>query len=203
SVWVASGIFPYYGFDFTRVYHITLIVLSLFCIAGAFTAAEFLGSLTRKKLNITPSQTLKIISIFLCIFLFFNSGWVYEIAKDNPTSIALSSIDYPCFNDQEVAGARWLHTFMHEGKIYADDYRWLLIIGFEGYPYTWYGDYKSQHPTNLFIFLGTFNVRNGTLLKTHQVGPRISIKEYVETSEILEGQSKIYDSGGAQIFLKH
>ncbi|MEM4459631.1 MAG: DUF2206 domain-containing protein [Archaeoglobaceae archaeon] len=199
GIWIISAILPYYGFDFTRVYHITLIVLSPFCVIGAFTAARFLSSLTKKELNITASQALKLVSILFCAFLLFNSGWVYELAKDNPSSFVLSEVDYPVFNEQEIAGAKWLHEFKGDGKIYADDYRWLLFIGFEGYPYTWYGDYRSQH-SELYIFLGTFNVKNGTILEVHEVGPRISVKEYVEVSKIIE-QNKIYDSG-AQIFLR-
>ncbi|MEM2507352.1 MAG: DUF2206 domain-containing protein [Nitrososphaeria archaeon] len=202
SIWVASAIFPYYGFDFTRVYHITLIVLSPFCIVGGLALTEFSGVLLRKKLNITSSQALKIISVFLCVFLLFNSGWVYELTKDNPASIALSNIDSPVFNEQEVAGARWLHASKGEGKIYADDYRWLLLIGFEGYPYTWYSYYKSQSSIILYVFMGDFNIRSGTVLETYKVGPCISVRDYVEISTVLEGLSKIYDSGNAQIFLK-
>ena len=200
GIWIASTVLPYYGFDFTRVYHVTLIVLSPFFVTGAFTVAKFLKSLTREKLSIVSSQALKIISILLFAFLLFNSGWVYELAKDNPSSFALSDVDYPVFNEQEIAGAKWLHEFRDVNlKIYADDYRWLLIIGFEGYPYSWYEkNYKSAN----YIFLGNFNIRSNTILKIHEIGPGIGVREYVEASELIKNLIKIYDSGGANVFLR-
>lgn len=196
SIWIISVIIPYYGFDFTRVYHITLLVLSPYCVVGGIVLADILRGL---KIGIkdSMSQALKMVSVLLFIFLLFNSGWVYEVAKDNPTSIALSNIDYPRFNEKDVIAAKWLHNFRaKETTIYADDYRWLLLIGFEGYPYTWLGDF--EHQAN-YVFLGSFNVEKGVVLRTHIVGPRISLGEYVDISEVTKNSNKIY-TDGAQIY---
>ncbi|MFH8120366.1 MAG: DUF2206 domain-containing protein, partial [Candidatus Aenigmatarchaeota archaeon] len=119
--------------------------------------------------------------------------------NDHPTSISLSKekVDYPYFSNAEITSAKWLSIFKEENaKIYADDHRWLLIIGFEGYPYTWYcDDYNS---TDL-VFLGDFNMRNGVVLKKHEIGPRISLIKYEEIVEIVQKLNKIYISGKAEI----
>jgi uncharacterized membrane protein len=201
GIWVASVIIPYYGFDFTRVYHITLIALSPYFVIGGIVLIETSKQHSKRMAKIGIPQPIKVLSVFLFVFLLFNAGWVYEVAKDNPSSIALSNIDYPVFKEREIAGARWIHLFKADTHIYADDFRWLLLIGFEGYPYTWYNNYKSQS-SSLYMFMGNFNVKNGVVLEMHEVGPRVFLREYVEISEVLRCSSKIYDSGGAQIFLK-
>ncbi|MHA1832389.1 MAG: DUF2206 domain-containing protein [Candidatus Baldrarchaeia archaeon] len=209
SIWVASVIIPYYGFDFTRVYHITLIVLSPYFVIGGILLIEALKQHSKRMAKIGIPQTIKVLPVFLFIFLLFNAGWIYEIAKDNPTSVALSSIDYTCFNNQEVTAAKWLHISRGDGSIYADDYRWLLIIGFEGFlhtsecPYTLEQLLKSPS-TQIYIFLGSFNVRTYSVYEVSLVGPRIYSREYVNITHIIfenRNLGKIYDNGGAEIFM--
>jgi len=199
GIWVLSVIIPYYGFDFTRVYHITLIVLSPYFVIGSLVFLEIFKKYLKGILKIQASQLPKVLSIFLLIFLLFNSGWVYEVAKDNPTSIALSKVDYPVFKDPEVIGASWLHN-KRAGNVYADSYRWLLFIGFEGYPYDWFQNYKTQS-SQLYIFLGDFNIRNCVLLEAYEIGPRISLREYVNVTNIVKNMNKIYDGKGSNVYL--
>lgn len=199
SLWVLSILTPYYGFDFTRIYHISLIVLSFYFSKGYLLIFEALRSV---KIRIVSTSLKAILSTFLLVFLLFNSGWVYEIAEDNPTSIALSKVDYPKFNNQEVSAAKWLHSVKASTPIYADYYRWLLLIGFEGYPYDWLQHYNTQS-SELYMFFGSFNIRNDLVLEAHEIGPRVSLKEYIEISELnVTESSKIYNSIGAAIYLR-
>jgi len=201
AVWILSIIIPHYGFGFARVYHITLIVLSPYCIIGINTLAKILNHLLRNRtISLEISQLTKRFSIFLIIFLLFNAGWVYVIAKDNPSSIALSSIDYPCFSEKDVVGAKWLHCAKNDGGVYADSYRWLLLIGFEGYPYIWFQHYSIKSPAKLYVFLGEFNTRNGLMLEIRQIGLNV-FRYYNKTNEIIGNMSKIYDNNGANIYI--
>lgn len=203
SIWVVAVMIPYYGFDFTRVYHITLIVLSPYFVIGSIVLIEVFKQHYKRITKIGISQTLKALSIFLFVFLLFNAGWVYEIAKDKPTSIALSNMDYPVFSEKEVSGERWLSLFKTNDLIYADDHRWLLIIGFEGYlitagcPYTWQEYLQSRE---FYAFLGEFNIKTGTVLEIREIGPRIFDRVYIPYTD--EDSNRIYDNNGVQILRK-
>ena len=205
SIWIVSILLPYYGFDFTRVYHLTLILLSPFFVIGGFFIAEILQRISKKKFVLKKSAIFGLFSSFLCIFLLFNSGWIYEVTKDNPTSIALSEVDYPVFKDSEVTGAKWLHEFKSDGKIYADDYRWLLIIGFEGYlitpgcPYT-FQQFCQSKLGEFYAFLGEFNVRTGKVYKSITVGPRVF--QHVYEDYECENLNKLYNSEKVYILAK-
>jgi uncharacterized membrane protein len=201
GVWVISLVIPYYGFDFTRVYHITLIALSPYFVIGGMVFMETFRRCFKRTKRTREVEVMKILSTFLLAFLLFNSGWVYEMAKDNPSSIALSNIDYPCFSEKEVIGASWLHTVKTEGGIYADSYRWLLLIGFEGYPYYWFKHYNTNSTTTLYVFLGDFNVRNGVVLEEYEIRPRVFLRVYLEATNVIKDACKIYDNGGANVYL--
>jgi len=171
-------------------------------VIGGMVLVDIFKQYSKRMAKMGIPQLMKVLSIFLFVFLLFNSGWVYELAKDNPTSIALSNVDYPRFSEKEVVGASWLHNTRTKGGIYADSYRWLLLIGFEGYPYDWLEHYNVQSPTGLYVFLGGFNIRNNVVLEVYEIGPRISLVEYVEVTDIIRDMSKIYDNGGANVYLR-
>jgi len=200
GVWIISLVIPYFGFDFTRVYHITLIALSPYFVIGGIVLT---GTIKRQLKGITKTggvEALKVLSVFLLIFLLFDAGWIYEIAKDHPSSVALSNIDYPRFSEKEVIGALWLDTVKTKGGIYADSYRWLLLIGFEGYPYYWFKHYNTNPTTTLYVFLGDFNIRNNVVLEARQIGLRESLLDYIEITDVVGNMSKIYDNGGTNIY---
>jgi uncharacterized membrane protein len=103
-------------------------------------------------------NSLKLISIFLAISLIFNSGAIYEVFHDKPTSMSLSStMDGPKFNNMEIAGAGWLNDNKLNFYVYSDLYRGLLLNGF------FINDRTSLvNNTNVsqpsYIYLGTYNI---------------------------------------------
>jgi uncharacterized membrane protein len=123
----------------TRLYHITLLVLSPFCIMGGVTIFTTLSRIllvkSKKKRPMSKETALKFLSVFLVFFLLFNSGFMYEITKIHPSSIFLShnyvkvygSPDekinfYNAFTlTEEVVSARWLAKQRnHIFRIYSD-----------------------------------------------------------------------------------
>ena len=183
----------------SRLYQISLIFLAPFCVIGGITFFNLTIGMSRSiKMKQYNNQLLKILSVFLVIFLLFNSGWVYEVAKDNPASISLSAIDYPVFNEQEVTGAKWLND-VKAGGIYGDYFRWLLINSFEwGTVATLSNDLNKMKP-NSYIYLGTFNIREETVLINHKKGVN-SIREYINSSNITSNGNKIYDNNGSEVY---
>lgn len=199
--------FPYTGFGTTRLYLLSLIFLAPFCIIGGMLITKILLKILskfRENYWIAISEKLwpKVMSIFFMIFLLFNSGWVYEVTKDYPNSIALNNtIDYPRFNSQEILAAKWLHIVKTNSPTYADAFRWLLLIEFEGYPYGWYVNFNKiqTFKKDVYVYLGTFNVKEGKVLTERRDGV-IRIKEYIDITNLINEKNKIYDNSGSQIY---
>jgi uncharacterized membrane protein len=183
----------------TRLYQISLIFLAPFFVIGGIV---FFSSLNGICGSINTEQSkdhwLNILSLILVIFLLFNSGWVYEVAKDSPTSISLSAIDYPVFNEQEVFCAKWLNN-VKAGMIYGDKFRWLLPNSLEWGTVTSISDDYNNMKLNSYIYLGTFNIREEKILISHRQGVN-KIMEYISSTNILSHRNKIYDNKGSEVY---
>ena len=207
---IAGAVVPNLGstLNVSRLFHITLIVLSPFCvIGGIFLSQKFL----RIK---NSSKALKVFSLFIIIFFLFNSKVIYEITDNNAPSPGLNkNYDYSLFNDREVSGINWLLKYKEkklyddippengtkryrETYFYADGYRILLLasvgIDFQRIP----SNFKSI-PKESYIFLGTKNIKEKSILFSEP--PFIS---YYKSSNGLVSNlnKKIYDNGGSEIF---
>jgi uncharacterized membrane protein len=143
-----------------RFYQIALIFLSIFFVVGWIGSFKILNRILRYKWKkeTVYKNSLKLISIFLAISLIFNSGAIYEVFHDKPTSMSLSStMDGPKFNNMEIAGAGWLNDNKLNFYVYSDLYRGLLLNGF------FINDRTSLvNNTNVsqpsYIYLGTYNI---------------------------------------------
>ena len=196
---------PYFAsaLNTPRLYHITLIFLAPFCVIGSITVFKIISRMAKASwTDQRVRSSLEVLSIFLVIFSLFNSGWVYEVAKDNPTSTSLNStIDSPCFNDQEILGAKWLHGVKGDKLVYADAYRWLLLGGFEWGICRAFPVDIGQMSKNSYIYFGTRNVVNGEVTLSYKSGVMYGY-EYINSSEIVNGRNEIYANGGAEVYYR-
>ena len=183
----------------TRLYQISLIFLAPFFVIGGITFFSSMNGICRSiKSDQNKDYWLKILSLFLVIFLLLNTGWVYEVAKDNPTSISLSVKDYPVFNEQEVIGAKWINN-VKDGMIYGDNFRSLLPNSLEWGTVKPISDDLNNLKLNSYIYLGTFNIREEKILISHQKGVN-KIKEYISSTNITSHRNKIYDNNGSEVY---
>jgi uncharacterized membrane protein len=194
---------PYFAssLNTSRLYQITLIFLAPFCVIGGITVLKVLSRIVKASwTNESVKSSLKALSMFFVLFLLFNSGWIYEVAKDNSLSISLNStIDYPRFNDQEVLGAEWLFRVKSSDKIYADTYRSLLLNSFEGrivIPLS-----VDEIPENSYIYLGTLNVVDDKVIHEHKIGVQC-IMGYIGSEDIVNKRNNIYTNGGAEVYYR-
>lgn len=182
----------------SRLYQISLIFLAPFFVIGGIAFFSSLNGIGKSiKIEQNKDYALKILSLFLGIFLLFNSGWVYEVAKDGPTSISLSAIDYPVFNEKEVTSAKWLNN-VKAGMIYGDNFRWLLPNSLDWRTVTTISD-NLKIKLNSYIYLGTFNIREEKVLISHRKGVN-SITEYISSTNITSHRNKIYDNNGSEVY---
>jgi len=185
----------------TRLYQISLIFLAPFFVTGGLTTFNIVNNMVKAfRIKQSIKNPLKILSLFLAIFLLLNTGWVYEVAKDAPTSISLNTtIDYPRFNDKEVLGATWLFNVKGSNPIYADDYRWLLLGSLEWGSVRTYPFDINKTQDNSYIYFGTFNIVEDKVKVSPKKGLRITTV-YINLEDIVNDRNKIYTNGGAQVF---
>ena len=198
---------PYSGFDTRRLYHLSYIFLAPFCIIGGIATFRMLTKLARASwTSQSVGSSLKILSVFFAIFLLFNTGFIFEVANDVPTSISLNSTKaYPRFNEQEVLGVKWLHHVKGGNpiSIYADAYRSLLLSSFSferGRVRSFPVDIDKIKEDS-YVYLGNFNIINGSALITHGGRP-IRSSFYINSSTIVNNRNKIYANGGAQVYYR-
>ena len=159
-------------------------------------------------------SSLRVLSVFFAIFLLFNSGWVYEVAKDHPGSISLSQESIKEYGDAEsknafyaayyldedIAGVEWISKNRdNESKIYADYTRRLLVFTSYG---MMPGEYKLTNTTKIrdksYIYLGYPNVRYGLMY-----GPdKGEYWNITDISPLLDESHEIYNNGGTHIYYR-
>lgn len=186
----------------SRLYHIALIILAPFCILGFI---KFIHKI-KTSLNLSfRNYSFQIISVFLIIFLLFDTGFIYAATDPNQcTSIAANPFtDFPKFNDREVTAGNWLVSNDYNGTVYADQYRASVlrsmlpsVIEIPGYPIEACPIYNRSN-----VFLGTWNINKNEILIVQMVGANVVANQsYVSPKELLKNRSKIYDNGGSYIY---
>ncbi|CAJ36731.1 conserved hypothetical protein [Methanocella arvoryzae MRE50] len=221
-VLVGSIVLPYFAsaLNTTRIYHIMQFFVSPVYIIGFIFALESIpkvyARIVKSPFRSNLSFTYGIISLFLCVYLLFNSGVIFQILNDHPSSMALGGVpDYPLYNDLELESANWMtDPTIYSGYIpvYSDYYRSLLISGKNG---RW--DYTSGGITsynwsdaNIYVlslnqsgtyytYLGSYNI-NKQLVYIDPY-PQHRIKNLIYTSlNNLALINEIYDNGGSVIY---
>ena len=218
-----------FGVGADRLYGISLLLLSPFCVIGAIAVFCYLGCSLKKTgllqdLSYNQTTSMHAISVFFAIYLLFATGVIAQLASE-PTSVALSPAfvaSRPHFNDQEVASADWLASVKVDSlNTHADFFNAHLTLMSSGqfYPLLVYDTDNVQHlfyrdPLNgtLFnvsekgyFFFGTENIKNGTIEVTPTgLSSRASFSTIpIQGSQLnatLATRSMVYNSGGAYIY---
>ena len=182
----------------TRLYHIISIILAPFCVIGGVAFLRVISRPFRSSWADKSIKTsFKILSLFLSIFLLFNTGFIYEVLQDSPTSISLDStnkVDFPKFNDMEVLGAKWLNDMKVNKFVYADRYRMLLLGSFEWEDARVTPVNISKIPRDSYIYLGTLNVMKEIMVDY--------TNKYTNSENITNSGNKIYASGGTSVYYR-
>ena len=193
---------PYFSsaLNTTRLYQITLIFLAPFFVFGVIEMFGVFDRFVRVSwYKFNSENAIKALGVFLCIFLLFNTGVIYTIAQDSPTSIALTdNVDYPRFSPQEIAGATWLHQVGNR-TIYADVPRATMLEGFSGTLSRKLPAQPSQLRKSSYIFLGEANIQTSIL--SMMTVTDVS-KDTVSTSALpyIANRGIIYDNGKTRVY---
>jgi len=220
AMMIGCAIIPWFSgtLNTTRMYQISLIFLAPFCIIGGNiivrSILKIFKNSSQTNFNKTTSNQMsfKILSLFLVMFLLFNTGFVYEIAKDYPGAVSLSRANIEKYGDVEdriilygtyfsetsVIGAKWLCENRNRDRRVYGDYRDRSLV------LTSYGRMRMGSTYQLFsniilkkvyIYLGYTNVVEGIIVDRGN--------NYYNTTEIsppLEKMNKIYSNGGSEVY---
>ncbi len=101
---VLSAIFLFIGFagiavphvaeslNTARLYQISLIFLAPYCVIGGILLFTLLPFSRKAPLRSNrDSRSIQTLAVLFSVILLFNTGWLYEVAHDHPTSLALSA----------------------------------------------------------------------------------------------------------------
>jgi uncharacterized membrane protein len=200
---IGGVVLPYFAsaLNTSRLYQITLILLAPFCVLGGITVFRVISGVI--KISWTKQcvkNSLQILSVFFALFLLFNSGWVYEIAKDHPNDILNTTYDYPKINKAELTGEKWLTDAKYDKLIYADGYRsWLLLRLNPEQNIILIPKNVSEISEQSYIYLGNFNIKNNSVLITSYNN---DIAGYFDSGDFLTTRSKIFDIGDAEVYYR-
>ena len=204
-----------YGMGSVRIFGITLLLMSpLFLFGGEFIVYGIvkLGRLCRRGFaslqptSSSPEPLRFLVLVVLIPYFIFNSGAVFELSRSRtthfinmPYSIALSSyrVDVTTvFTRQDVIAADWLSAVSNH-RLCTDVHGCQLF-------YTYQETQDAGEPaSSSCIYLRTWNARNkmwtsGTAYAARQ---SISFDDLPWLSMAIEESDRIYNNGGAQVFL--
>ena len=228
-------VFKTYGMGFDRVMQITLILLSPLSLWGFISCIKCLNSMyshifSRKlicnKINensnfifesvLTPNQNNKsnvsqkarlYFAIFLMVFFIFNSGLIFEVAK-NPLpeySINLNtSAGWPVYSESEICGVNWLKSHENEHDNIAVFNQWDRIKSRDGLLVAEYFYFENLIPiqTNTtklydsYIFLGKYSMD-----KVEDGEKDVDLEDTLFYNSTLNNSNKIYNSDKSHLYL--
>lgn len=212
-------ILPYFAgtLGISRIYHFTMLFLAPFCVIGGETVFDGILKLSRRSSVLRRKEMY--IALLTCavliIYFLFNTGFIYEVIGDAPSSVALSLERMKMSNDnsvktwfrsmidsqQDVFGATWLSqtrntTFMVYGDFISTTH---VLIG--------YGLIPKDHIRILsntteihrmtYTYLGQLNVMDGVM-----TGPESASELWKTTdiSHVLQQENRVYSNCFTEIY---
>jgi len=193
---VMAIIIPYFaGFLYvSRIYQIALIFLAPFCIIGLHKILTIFNAQFKFICIFNDYHIFALISIFIVIFLLFNSGVIFELAKDKPYSFSLNTTrEFPIFSESDILSAQWLNSNANNYKVFGDSYNRLI---FYKYTLNVYGTLPNDIHKGTYIYLGHNNILTNKL----RIQGDLSNIYYDNIDKYIGSNYKLLDSGYSQIY---
>jgi uncharacterized membrane protein len=194
------------AFNISRIYELSFLFLSPLCVIGGM---KIFGSiyqvLTHQK--ISGEGSLKIFSVFLLVFMLFNTGFISVLAGQS-IPMHLSNQDrlsdyYPLFDNEEGAGAQWLTQNNVSSNIYADVYGKFIFYRFTPNPNNisannGISEFTNYTNPNTYMYLRKLNTENGFLVGYTSRSDRNRI--YADLSSTANAKNRIFDDGNSVVY---
>ena len=219
AICFASIAVPFFAsaLNTTRIYQITLIFLAPFFVIGSITFFKVMSNVVSMPWTDSHvERSLKILSVFLTIFLLFNTQFIIQIAKDHPSSISLSqgwikesgnARDRNSFYgeyhpEQDIFGVKWLSKNRNnELRLYADlAHVTHSFISYGMMPYQYILTNTTIVIKDSYVYMGYANVRYGLVYGAPE--KKECWWNITELSPSLNEMNMIYSNGGAQVYYR-
>jgi len=195
---------PYFAssLNTARLYHITLFFLAPFCVIGGIATFNRIKKVFGARLSEENMKaSLKWLSVFFAIFLLFTSGFIYEVAKDNPIPFSLDkNRDYPRFNYKEVHAAKWLVDVTDSYPIYADQFGRLVLYEFVFLRVRTFLSETKELPSGAYIYFRSSNLKGFMVERKEKVYLDIDLPNSIFYNKVIIKKNRIYDNGGSKIY---
>jgi uncharacterized membrane protein len=205
---VAGYLIPAFegAFNISRIYELSFIFLSPLCVIGGM---KVLGSIfeliSRKKID--GEGSLKIFSIFLLVFMLFNTGFVSVLAGQSiPMHLSNQnrlSDYYPLFDYEEGTGAQWLIENNVSSNIYADVYGKFIFYRFtpninQISANNGISEFSPYNAPNTYMYFRKLNTEGGFLTGYTVRSERNRI--YEDLSSTANAKNRIFDDGDSRVY---
>jgi uncharacterized membrane protein len=183
------------GYGPTRVYLQSLVFLAPAFIVGVNYVSKISKKVIRPKI-VLLLITVLIISQFFCAVYFFDQIAGIPKSPDLNTDGVWRNEYYIYY--QELIGAKWLNEHdLNDLKVSSDRIAYSrLLLGYNNTPYVDLEFFENNETTNAgYIYLGHTNINKGVIYESLE-----KQKNITEYSCLFIGKSKIYNSGGSEIF---
>jgi uncharacterized membrane protein len=205
-------------FQMDRMYHVTLLFLSPLFVIGGKTFFESLSKILHlKKGKRRETYSLILILTVLVTFFLFQTGFIYEIAKDPvPSSISLSKYRMDEYtqtmsglvNENDFLGAMWLSNYGNvEKTLYSDTKSvfQVLTISMIDVNYSIIilnNEVTFNNPS--YIYLNRYNTRTGILIYDprylNATRASFNITEIYIFNNTLVSNNKLYSNSACEIY---
>lgn len=213
-------LFPAFGnlLNFSRMYHFTLFFLAPFCVLGGVACVDVVSRFFRISTSHKQRDLygMLLVSILLTAYFLLNTGFVYEVTGDTPSSVPLSMQRMETSNQvqvelwfrgfyvskQDVFCATWLSatrdlTF----KVYADLTSGSNVLrSYGAIP----GDdivtiSNATRPTqNTYIYLSQMNIFDGIMRS--EAPSHVEFWNTSDISSLLAHADKVYSNGFSEVY---
>ena len=194
------------SFNISRIYELSFLFLSPLCVIGGIKVSESIyQTLTRKKIG--EEGALKIFSVFLLVFMLFNTGFISVLAGQS-IPMHLSNQDrlsdyYPLFDHEEFTGAQWLTENNVSSNIYADVYGKFIFYRFTPNinnisANNGISEFTNYTSPNTYMYLRKLNTENGFLVGYTSRSDRNRI--YADLSSTANSKNRIFDDGDSRVY---
>lgn len=195
----------------TRLYQLALVFLAPFFIAAWIGMFQVAGKLLKLSEGGTLRAAVALLSVFLVVYLLFNSGLIFEFFQDVPMSYSLntkgSNVSYALYNSMEVSGAEWTLDSRQEvaknepwvRPVYSDTWRMLLLQDWNPDRSYEIPGVTQTIPPGSYIYFGTYNAMDDKIVLTFWKDG-IQRLELIDTAPVVETHDRIYTNGGAEVY---
>lgn len=197
--------------DPRRLYHLSLFILSPFCIIG-------FSQLYKIMFKSSTGFCLKTLSLFLILFFLFNTSFIFEVTKDHPYSISISQETIKSSGDledkaklygnyvvtQDVFSGKWLgknmnnDKFVYRGEFIEGDPSLTIYGGIDPNSVRYF-DNTTNEISNGYIQLAYANIIENVGSTWYNQLQERTAYSFSEVSHIFDRKNKVYNNGGSVI----